>query len=158
DIDGTLLRAAGSGRAAMQLAMIEVFGTAGDIAAYTFAGKTDLYMLTELLRPEGISPEQIADNLSHYGDVLTQHMERIASNYQIKALPGTLDLVDMLADHVDVVLGLLTGNMPGMADLKLRAAGFDPAMFAVRAYGSEARLRDELGPLALTRADAYTGE
>lgn len=157
DIDGTLLRAGGSGRAAMKLAMLEVFGTAGDIANYQFAGKTDFYMLTELLRPEGLNEQHIADNLPRYGDALAYHMSQIAHNYQITPLPGTRELVDHLHEHQGVLLGLLTGNMPGMADYKLRAAGFDPSKFVVTAYGSESRLRHELAPLALARAEKYAG-
>ena len=158
DIDGTLLRAGGSGRAAMQLAMIDVYGTAGDITAYKFAGKTDFFMLTELLKPAGFTERQIADTLPRYGEALIHHMRQISHNYTIAALPGARELVDLLVDHDDVLLGLLTGNMPGMADMKLRGAGFDPSVFSVAVYGSEARLRHDLAPIALARAEHSTGK
>src|SRR5256885_2249938 len=103
DIDGTLLRAAGSGRAATERAMQEVFGTVGKLADYRFSGKTDWHTLLTLL-------------------------------------------------------GIITGNMPQMADLKLRAAGFDPQTFALAVYGSEAPVRRQLVPLALERSEQRCGK
>ncbi|MEP7286065.1 MAG: HAD family hydrolase [Chloroflexota bacterium] len=157
DIDGTLLIGAGSGRMATELAMREVFGTSGKLADYTFGGKTDFYTLVELLSPEGFTEAQIAETLPHYSTVLVGHMSNIIGNYEIHALPGALELVDALAAHPDVLLGLITGNVLPMAELKLRTVGIDPARFAIAAYGTEARIRRELVPLVLVRAEQRSG-
>ena len=158
DIDGTLLLGKGSGRAATERAMRDVFGTVGALASYHFSGKTDLYTLVELLAPEGITESEIRAALPHYSDVLVRHMEQVVNEYPVHALPGTLALVNALAQREDVVLGILTGNVPQMATLKLRIVGFDPTVFRIGAYGTEARIRRELVPLALARAEVHSGK
>jgi phosphoglycolate phosphatase-like HAD superfamily hydrolase len=158
DIDGTLLLGAGSGRAATERAMHEVFGTVGALAEYRFAGKTDWYTLVELLTPEGFTETHIEQTLPHYSEVLVRHMKDVISSYPVKALPGALDLVQALALRSDVILGILTGNVPQMADLKLRTVGFDPSVFSINVYGTEARIRRELAPIALARAELHTGQ
>jgi phosphoglycolate phosphatase-like HAD superfamily hydrolase len=55
------------------------------------------------------------------------------------------------------VVGLLTGNLKGGADLKLRAAGVEPDRFAVGAYGSDSGRRTELPPIAAQRAEQRVG-
>src|SRR5262249_17344838 len=158
DIDGTLLLARGSGRAATERAMREVFGTVGALAEYNFSGKTDWYTLVQLLTPEGFTEDHIERTLPHYSEVLIRHMKDIISNYNPQALPGTLDLVKALAARSDVLLGILTGNVPQMAEFKLQIAGFDPAQFVIGVYGTEARVRRELAPIALARAEKHTGQ
>jgi len=158
DIDGTLLLGKGSGRAATERAMREVFGTTGALASYRFAGKTDQYTLVELLAPEGITEAEIVAALPHYSEVLVRHMEQVIADYPVHALPGALGLVKALTQRDDVVLGLLTGNVPQMARFKLQSVGFDPSVFRIGAYGTEARIRRELVPLALSRAEAHSGK
>jgi len=158
DIDGTLLRAAGSGRAATERAMQEVFGTVGKLADYHFSGKTDWHTLLTLLTPEGFSEADIQAALSRYDTAIARHMADVMRDYHIQALPGALELVHTLAQRADVLLGIITGNMPQMADLKLRAAGFDPQTFALAVYGSEAPVRRQLVPLALERSEQRGGK
>ena len=55
------------------------------------------------------------------------------------------------------MVGLLTGNLNTTAPVKLRAAGFDPALFHVGAYGSDAPSRDGLPAFAVERARAFAG-
>jgi phosphoglycolate phosphatase len=158
DIDGTLLMGRGSGRAATERAMREVFGTTGALAEYQFSGKTDWYTLVHLLTPEGITEDHIEHTLPHYSEVLIRHMKDVIGNYPLSALPGTIDLVKALAARDDVLLGILTGNVPQMAEFKLRTVGFDPSQFVIGVYGTEARVRRELAPIALARAEKHTGQ
>jgi phosphoglycolate phosphatase len=157
DIDGTLLRAAGCGRAATELAMREVFGTVGGLTDYRFEGRTDWNTLLHLLTPEGFSESEIEAALPRYGAALFRHMTEIIGRYEVQALPGARELVSALARNPSVTLGIVTGNMQQTADVKLRAAGFDPGEFAVVAYGSEAPLRRLLVPLVLERAERHVG-
>lgn len=157
DIDGTLLRAAGSGRAATDRAMREVFGTVGRLADYRFSGKTDWHTLLALLTPEGFAEAQIEAALPQYDAAMARHMGEVMAEYNIHALPGARELVKTLRERPDVLMGIMTGNMPQMAVLKLQAAGFDPQDFAIAVYGSEAPLRRKLVPLALARAERHCG-
>jgi phosphoglycolate phosphatase len=157
DIDGTLLASSGSGRAATSRAMLEVFGTTGHLANYRFQGKTDWRILLDLLQPEGFNAAEIEAALPHYETVVARHMAEIVNDYHVYALPGTLELVDELSAHPGVLLGIVTGNLPRMAEIKLRLAGFALEKFPVAAYGSEAPIRRQLVPLALERAERHCG-
>ncbi len=152
DIDCTLLLTKGAGREANRLAMLEVFGTVGALAAHKFGGKTDWQTLVDLLIAEGISHEEIERRMPVYSEAMARHMGSVIPNYEVFAMPGALDLVKALHARPDVALGLVTGNVPGSAEVKLRAAGFDPAMFPVGAFGNEAIDRNLLPALAIARA------
>ncbi len=158
DIDGTLLLSSGSGRVATGRAMLEVFGTSGNLAGYRFQGKTDWHTLLELLQPEGFSRADIEAALPHYETVVARHMAELVKDYRVYALPGALELVDELGAHPGVLLGIVTGNLPRMAEIKLRRAGFPLEKFPVSAYGSEAIIRRGLAPLAVERAERYGGQ
>ncbi len=58
DIDGTLLWPDGAGKASMRLALEQVYGTAGPIETYKFAGCTDRLTVGTLLHEAGLPPEQ----------------------------------------------------------------------------------------------------
>jgi phosphoglycolate phosphatase-like HAD superfamily hydrolase len=157
DIDGTLLRAAGSGRAATERAMREIFGTVGGLATHNFSGKTDWHNLLTLLTPEGYSEVQIESALPQYDIAMARHMTEIVGDYNIHALPGARELVEALRTRDDVMIAILTGNMPQMARIKLQRAGFTPEDFAFGVYGSESPLRPDLLPIALQRAEQACG-
>jgi phosphoglycolate phosphatase-like HAD superfamily hydrolase len=153
DIDGTLVLTRGAGREATRLAMTEVFGTCGALAAHRFGGKTDFQTLMELLHEElGLSYDDIERTMPTYNVVMGRQLSSIIGQYAAEATPGALELVESLARRRDVGLGIVTGNVSNSAPVKLRAAGFDPAWFAVGAYGSEAYRRDNLPAMAMARA------
>ena len=152
DIDGTLLHPDGVGRASTREAMLEVFGTAGAIDSHHFAGKTDWYTLTQLLKPHGYDQERIGQKMAAYAAAIERHIERLAPSHDVRALPGALQAVERLRDDETAILGIVTGNMPTSAQVKLRAAGFDPSWFVVGAYGDESTSRNDLPAFALERA------
>jgi phosphoglycolate phosphatase-like HAD superfamily hydrolase len=75
----------------------------------------------------------------------------------MRMYPGVEPLLDALEAKADVVLGLLTGNLEGGAELKLRVAGVDFDRFRVGAYGSDAADRAELPSIAARRAEPIMG-
>jgi phosphoglycolate phosphatase len=158
DIDGTLLLGKGSGRTALDLTLREVFGTSGQISDYQFAGKTDWQILHDLLEAEGFTETQIREAIPVYAEAMARHMAVVVKDIKIHALPGTHELVRLLKNRSDVLIGLMTGNVPKAADVKLRAAGFDPADFKIAVYGSEARIRRDLVPIILGRAEIHCGD
>lgn len=152
DIDGTLLNSHGATRAAKQSSMIDVFGLDGDVLDYPFGGKTDWQILNELLVPRGFDPIEIGQKMPHYERVFAAHLRRVIGNFRVEALPGTLKLVQKMHRRKDVMVGLVTGNTSATAPIKLEAAGFDPAMFVVGAFGNESDDRNELPKIAMHRA------
>lgn len=155
DIDCTLLLTRGAGREANGRAMTEIFGTCGALAAHKFGGKTDWQTLIELLESEGVTHAEIERKMPAYSESMARHLAAIIDQYPVNAMPGALELVEALRERDDVALGIVTGNVPGAAEVKLRAAGFDPAWFPVGAFGSEAINRDNLPALAIARASAH---
>lgn len=155
DIDGTLLSADRSGRAAFELALRELLGLENYASQIDFAGKTDWQVLIDLLVPLGYSLAEIAGLLPEFARILGEKLAEIIHRHQVVALPGALALVESLAQDPRARLGLVTGNVSQSVPIKLRAAGFDPARFPVGAFGDESANRSDLPPLALRRATEY---
>ena len=70
DIDGTILKCNGAGRKSLMLATRETFGTTGDMENNSFQGKTDLMILYESLKPDGIGESDIHDKF----EILIAHI------------------------------------------------------------------------------------
>ena len=146
DIDGTLV-SGGPAKEAFQLAMVEVFGTAGDIEVHEFAGKTDPQIARELLRGAGLDDPRIDRGLPALWDRYLAELEARLPALPMTVLPGVRALVDALeALQAEVALGLVTGNIAGGARLKLGSAGLD-APFPLGGFGSDAEERGGDGPV-----------
>ena len=157
DIDGTLIWPDGAGRAAMNRALIEMFGTAGPVDSLPMAGKTDWQILTELLIDVGLDPDTIETELPACFQAIAHHMARTTQERQVRICPGVPALLTYLSSHPEATLGLLTGNLATTTPIKLRAARLNPALFHVGAYGSDRPDRAQLPGVALARAQALTG-
>ena len=162
DIDGTLLWTDGAGRRAIQTALVAEIGTAGPIDTYRFDGKTDPQIVRELLSLAGIGHAEIDRRL----DAVFQRYlalletELAAARGETRLLAGVPELLRALEPHErrgEALVGLLTGNLARGADLKLRAAGLDPARFAVGAFGSDSHHRPDLPGIAARRAGERAG-
>jgi phosphoglycolate phosphatase len=158
DIDGTLLNSSGMGRAAMQRALSEVFGSSGD-PAYRYGGKTDKQIVRDLMRGEGYSDEHIDSRMNALIELYLEGLHTGAASklYHVRALDGVVELLDALEPRKDIVLGLLTGNVEAGARAKLTAAGLDPDRFRVNAFGSDHEHRPQLPAIAQRRANEQLG-
>ncbi|MCA9972471.1 MAG: haloacid dehalogenase-like hydrolase [Anaerolineales bacterium] len=152
DIDGTLIRSSGAGRAALGAALTALFGSAGPIADYHMSGKTDARIIADLLTAIGVPPAEIEARLPEVCAAMAEHAGRIFPEHTITACPGVAPLLDRLAARDDVLLGLLTGNASRTAPLKLAAAAIDPALFRCGAYGCDHADRNQLPAIAMQRA------
>lgn len=152
DIDGTLLLTNGAGRESTRLSLLDVFGTDAGLDQHVFGGKTDWQTLLDLLLIHGYSADDIERTLPLFHDAMYRNLDRIIGQFDVRACPGAVALIEALRHRDDVMLGLVTGNVGRTAAVKLRAAGYDPAWFPIGAYGHEAAERDRLTPLALARA------
>ncbi|HEX2202285.1 MAG TPA: HAD family hydrolase [Longimicrobium sp.] len=158
DIDGTLLRAGGSGKRAIHAALLEVFGTTGPSDGYSFAGRTDPEIVTYLMRAAGIADAEIEAGLPRLWGLYTRYLEREIAGERVVALPGVpalLERIEEAGGHV--VLGMLTGNVRDGARLKVDAAGLGFERFRVGAFGSDHAARPELPAVAVRRARELLG-
>jgi phosphoglycolate phosphatase-like HAD superfamily hydrolase len=158
DIDGTLLNSGGMGRASMQRALAEVFGSPGN-PSYRYDGKTDKQIVRDTMRQEGHTDEHIDSRMEAlidlYLDGLKAGVE--TGNFNVRPLDGVVEILDALEAREDVVLGLLTGNVEPGARVKLKAAGIDPDRFRVNAFGSDHEHRPQLPAIAQRRASENLG-
>ena len=150
DIDGTLVRG-GPAKGAFHAALVETFGTAGDIEVHDFAGKTDPQIARELLRGHGVDDADIDAGFPRLWDRYLHHLGDRLPAHPMNVLPGVASLLEALSGRAGVALGLLTGNIVRGAELKLRSVGlFDH--FRTGSYGSDSEIRNDLAPIALRRA------
>jgi phosphoglycolate phosphatase-like HAD superfamily hydrolase len=159
DIDGTLLLSGGAGRRAILGALQDETGVdAARAERIPFDGKTDPQIVAELLEAVGLPPPDpttVSRMLDRY---LTRLEADLALNaHRVTVMPGIAALLDRLETDQRVVLGLLTGNIAGGAELKLRASGLRFERFLVGAFGSDHADRSELPPFAVRRAVPFFG-
>ena len=158
DIDGTLLSSEGLGRASMQRALAEVFGSPGN-PSYRYDGKTDKQIIRDVMRLEGHSDAHIDARME---TLLVLYLEGLragvkSGRFNVRPLAGVVEILDELEKRDDVVLGLLTGNIEPGARIKLTAAGINPDRFRVNAFGSDHEHRPELPAIAQRRASETLG-
>lgn len=158
DIDGTLIRSNGAGRLTLAHALEKMFGTTGPLENYNMSGKTDPRIIIDLLTAAGIPLKEIEHRLPAIYELMAEHGQDIFTEKGIAACVGIPQLLTELRQRENVLLGLLTGNSQLTAPLKLAAAGIEPQMFKVGAYGSDAMDRNELPAIGMHRAIQLTGE
>lgn len=155
DIDGTLV-SGGPAKIAFEAAMVETFGTAGDVTGLSFAGKTDPQIARELLSGAGFDAADIDEGLPELWVRYLGHLEARLPERPLTVLVGVRQLLDALAALDGMALGLLTGNIARGAELKLGSTGLWDR-FPIGGFGSDHEERDELPAIALERARAHWG-
>jgi phosphoglycolate phosphatase len=160
DIDGTLLLTGRLGQKSAKIALERVFGTSGRLDDFYPGGRTIEGIFVDTLADAGFKPELYLEKRDQLYEVFFNEfgtrLDR--GEHQIRPLSGTIELIKYLNRQDDILLGLVTGNHRYTAELKLKTAGIEPAMFKVGAFGNESAERSELISLAQNRAYALTGE
>lgn len=154
DIDGTLLLSGGAGIRAMTRAFAEVFGVEEAFRTSDVAGRTDTYILSRALEAAGLpdTPDHHRQFREAYIPRLRETLGRAqAGRYGV--MPGIAALLDEVHRRDGVHLALLTGNFEPAAYLKLEHFQLS-SYFAWGAFGEESADRNELGRVALRRAEA----
>ena len=156
DIDGTLIRAGGAGRRAVEAAVGEAVGKPGEVSlsSMEFAGRTDPWIIREALSMFGVvaDDQSVVEVLERYVDILPGELAR-ASAFEV--LPGVPTLLDMVASLEHVVMGLGTGNAEPAAYAKLNRGGLD-SYFSFGGFGSDHIDRAELLRVGLERGRQRT--
>ena len=151
DIDGTLINTRGSGLTALKMAFTEVFARPAP-AKIDAAGRTDRGIARDLFLGHAIE-----DTADHWRDFETAYLRHLATQLPLRdgiVLPGVVDLLQQLTNRDDVVVGLLTGNTPAGARLKLEHFEID-YYFAFGGFGDRHPQRNGVARDALAAAQAH---
>jgi phosphoglycolate phosphatase len=154
DIDGTILHSGGAGMKALHAALHSVFGVSGSLEGIDFAGRTDPWIMRQILLRFGIEDSQA--NRTRFIDGYIGALPAILESSDARVLPGILEILLRAAGHPGVVQGLLTGNLRRGAQAKLGFHGLWD-YFPIGAFADDSEIRNELGPHALRRAQGYWG-
>ena len=152
DIDGTLCLTGRAGWRAMNRACQELLGADDPMAAVEFAGRTDWSILRDVLAKfdRTLDAAALADLRDRYVGYLEEEIEQPGTGVK-DVMPGSQPLLDALRARDDVAMALLTGNFIEGARIKLEY--FDLwKYFPCGAFGGDSADRNDLVPVALTRA------
>ena len=150
DIDGTLMTG-GPAKNAFCGAMIDTFGTVGNVEEVSFGGKTDPQIARELLVGIDYSVDLIEERFPSLWHSYTERLADELTQCPMQVLPGVHELLNILKRMDDIGVGLLTGNIARGAQLKLNSAGLTEH-FVLGSYGSDHEEREHLSRIALQRA------
>lgn len=152
DVDLTLVDYSGIGKKWYRTALANVFGMEMTHLP-EFPGRTERAITRELLVAHGVDGGD---------EVLTRMFAELVSISQAaaddmrslgRALPGAGEVLSALDGRTDVVQSLVTGNLPEVADAKLRPFGLDRHVdLEIGGYGAISEHRRDLVADAISRA------
>jgi phosphoglycolate phosphatase-like HAD superfamily hydrolase len=154
DIDGTLVRTGGAGKAAMEAGLTTAFGVTELRDEVPYSGRTDVAIGRDLLRVHGIDPTP--DNQQKLRESYLDHLPASLLSKGGTVCPGVRDLLRAIAGKPGVVLGLLTGNVRNGAMVKLGHFGLWD-FFACGGFGDEHFDRDDVARSALASVRTHLG-
>jgi len=161
DLDGTLVRGQRYGvfKDYTVPMLKRVFGTAGSLGAMMVSGMTDLQIVEEALRSEGITREQIFARKDELLSCYIEEMRRATGNgaHLVSAMPGGREVLQRVAEHPRYLSALLTGNIEPAAHLKLELAGLSEFFTLPGAFGDSSFDRRDLPAIAAQRINEHLG-
>jgi len=154
DIDGTLVRTGGAGKAAMEAGLLAAFGVPELRDGVPYSGRTDRAIARDLLAAHGLDPSPA--NQQTLQEAYLAHLPGSLAALGGLVCPGVGDLLVALASRPDTVVGLLTGNVRAGAMVKLGHFGLWDH-FAFGGFGDDLLDRDDVARAALAAARAHAG-
>src|SRR6266705_1181093 len=155
DLDGTLVRGKRFGTFKdYTVPMLEnVFGSAGHLREMIVSGMTDLQIVEEALRGEGITREHINARMDELRRCYIDEMKRATGNgaHLIEAMPGAREILKAVDEHPRYLSALLTGNIEPAAQLKIEITGLAEFFRLPGAFGDESFDRRDLPAIAARR-------
>ncbi|MEK9145216.1 MAG: HAD family hydrolase [Elusimicrobiota bacterium] len=154
DVDGTLVRAGGAGRKALDRAVFRLYGKRGACRELDLAGKTDLRNFSEAVRAAtGRVPGRREIDRVHreYLRDLPSEVSGAVREGRYRLCAGVAELLRRLSREEGVLLGLGTGNVEEGARIKLEPSGLN-GYFSFGGFGSDSFHRASLLKTAVRRA------
>jgi phosphoglycolate phosphatase-like HAD superfamily hydrolase len=154
DIDGTLVRTGGAGKAAMEAGLVAAFGVKELRDGVPYSGRTDVAISRDLLRVHGIDPTP--ENQRKLREAYLAHLPESLKTRGGEVCPGVPELLAAVAGKPGVVLGLLTGNVRVGAAHKLGHFGLWD-FFTCGGFGDDHYDRDDVARSALACVREHVG-
>ncbi|MBY0512715.1 MAG: haloacid dehalogenase-like hydrolase [Gemmataceae bacterium] len=154
DIDGTLVRSGGAGKAAMEAALRSAFGVPEVRDGVPYSGRTDGAIARDLLAVHDLDPSPA--NVQKLQAAYLDRLPDALANRPGEVCPGIAGLLPVLAERPDVVLGLLTGNVRAGARVKLGHFGLWD-YFSCGGFGDGHHDRDDVARSAVADVRRHLG-
>lgn len=158
DIDGTLVRTRRQGvfKDYTTPVLVRAFGTAGRLDELSVSGMTDLQIVAEALRDEGLTPEQVRARAPELLPLYLEELESLTRREEVyHALPGAREVLEAVEGSPRYLNSLLTGNVEPAARLKLRLVGLERFFRLPGAFGEDSHDRRDLPALARERLSRH---
>jgi phosphoglycolate phosphatase-like HAD superfamily hydrolase len=155
DIDMTMIRTAGAGRAAMEEAFHSEFGVERATEGILFDGRTDRGIFFECLERHGFGGPELLPNFHRFSE---RYLELFPGWIALKGgvvLPGVNELLRALESE-DAIVGLATGNLRRGAAHKLGYFGLWER-FAGGGFGDDHTVRADLVKAGIAELEAKHG-
>ena len=157
DIDGTLLLTGGCGKVALERAFLDFFEIENAWGNLIPDGKTDPNIIDEIAQNclgHTLSAKEHATICKLYLNYFHQEIDN-ATNFHL--MPGVSELLNILSQRKDILIGTATGNLEPAAWQKLKR-GKILEFFEFGGFGSDSRERSEIVQIAIDRAEKLSGE
>lgn len=158
DIDGTILWGGPLWKECFLGAMANFFPNLL-FPKVSFGGKTDIQIAREMLAAMGLDEAQVEDHMHKVIDLYIERACVAAATraHEVSLLPGAREIIEKLATHPEVMLGLLTGNVRKGAHAKLSCVKL-AHHFKVGVYGDDHWDRYRLPEIAVLRVRDQFGQ
>jgi phosphoglycolate phosphatase len=159
DIDGTLVRGATQAhQRVLDIAIREIHGAFPRTPASAVAGRTDPWIVRDMLLRDGVPAAAIDAEMESVLELARDlYRHKCPRDLSMFVLAGVADGLARLAADGHA-FGLVTGNLEGIARLKLERAGLGAWLAdAPGGFGSDDESRPALPLVAVGRAQAATG-
>lgn len=149
DIDGTLLQSSKPGgfKEYFAKALERAYGSRGNIFDVNAAGITDVQIIYQALKDEGLTVEMVTAKLAEFTEAMCDEMEKyIAERENVyKMLPGVREILQATSADPRFTNALLTGNIGCGAEIKMRYIGvWDHFKDSPNAFGEISHERRDL--------------
>jgi len=155
DIDGTLLTTHGATARAWRLATRHLHGFDVDIQSLTENGMTDR-LISRVVLSNVVAPDKLDDARDALLARRDKELETLIAEADVTVMPGVKERLAQLRDD-GALLGLVTGNTPAAARLKLERIGIADE-FRFGGYGDSSEKRVDVLLDALSQADEVVGD
>lgn len=151
DIDGTLLHCADSVHYFAFCDVLEsIVGRPVSLEGVLAHGNTDVGIIRDALRLAGLKDSEWRPKISEIKQAMCEYVRANQEELCVFALPGAREVLQHLYDKGSA-LGVATGNLEAIGQLKLRRAGLLP-FFEFGCWSDTCETRTEVFHMACTKA------